>query len=59
VIEAKIRVFQQYLRIPAVGVDLNRTVAVGVGILFEPPDDVGLEVRLIALGIEQRASLKT
>jgi hypothetical protein len=30
-------------------------LSVGVGVLFEPPGDVGLEVRLVALGIERRA----
>jgi hypothetical protein len=29
---------------------------IGVGVLLEPPCDVGLEVRLIALGIERRAA---
>ena len=29
-------------------------LSVGVGVLFEPPGDVGLEVRLVALGIERR-----
>jgi hypothetical protein len=37
-------------------IDVNRTVAVGVGVLFEPPGDVGLEVRLVALGIERRST---
>jgi hypothetical protein len=31
-------------------------LSVGAGDLFEPPDDVGLEVRLVALGIERRAT---
>jgi hypothetical protein len=31
-------------------------LGVGVGVLFEPPCDVGLEVRLVALGIERRAA---
>jgi hypothetical protein len=29
-------------------------LGVGVGVLLEPPCDVGLEVRLVALGIERR-----
>jgi hypothetical protein len=31
-------------------------LSVGVGVLLEPPGDVGLEVRLVALGIERRAT---
>ena len=30
-------------------------LSVGAGVLFEPPGDVGLEARLVALGIERRA----
>jgi len=31
-------------------------LSVGVGVLFKPPGDVGLEARLVALGIERRAA---
>ena len=31
-------------------------LSVGLGVLFEPPGDVRLEVRLVALGIERRAA---
>jgi len=31
-------------------------LSVGVGVLFEPPGDVGLEVRFVALGIERRTT---
>jgi hypothetical protein len=31
-------------------------LSVGVGVLFESPGDVGLEVRLVALRIERRAT---
>ncbi len=30
-------------------------LGVGIGILLEPTDDVGLKARLVALGIERRA----
>jgi hypothetical protein len=33
------------------GVDVNSTVAVGVGILFKAPGDIGLEARLLLLDL--------